>query len=57
MIHLAAAVASIVWFVLTGLLWYAKPSAEIWLIGSVALAVIWGFGFFWYVTHSSKAQV
>ena len=55
MIHLAATVASIFWFFLNGLLWYAKPTANIWLMGSVALGVIWSWGFVWYVTHSSKS--
>lgn len=55
MIHVAATIAIIVWFFLIGLLWYAKPSGEIWLIGSVALGAIWFYGFFWYVTNSSKS--
>jgi len=54
MIHVLAIIANIIWFFLTGLLWYAKPSGDIWLIGSIVLGVIWFFGFFWYVTHSPK---
>lgn len=41
MIHLAANIANIFWFFQVGLLWYAKPSGELWLIGSVALGAIW----------------
>ena len=54
MIHVAAAVATILWFFLNGLLWYAKPTGDIWLVGSLALGVVWFGGFLWYVTHSQK---
>jgi len=55
MIHVAASVATILWFFLNGLLWYAKPPGDIWLIGSLALGIVWFYGFFWYVTRSSKS--
>ena len=51
---MGASVAGIFWFFLNGLLWYAKPPGDIWLIGSVLLGVVWFYGFFWYVTNSSK---
>lgn len=51
MIHGVAIIANIAWFCLTGLLWYAKPSGELWLIGSLVLGAIWFYGFFRYVTH------
>lgn len=55
MTQVAAIVAAILWFVLTGLLWYAKPPGAIWLIGSLALGLVWFTGFLWYVTRPSKS--
>lgn len=54
MIHLAAIVAQCIWFGLTGLLWYAKPAGDIWLLGAGVLGVIWLYGFFRYVTRANK---
>ena len=55
MIHGAAAIATVFWFLVVGLLWRANPSAEIWLLASLALGAIWFSGFFWYVTRPSKS--
>ena len=54
MIHVVASIANVIWFFLTGLLWYAKPSSEIWLVGSLVLGLVWFYGFFRYATYSSK---
>jgi hypothetical protein len=54
MIHIAAIITNIVWFVITGLVWYAKPSGDIWLIASIVFFAIWCFGFYWYLMRSSK---
>jgi hypothetical protein len=55
MIHAVAIIANVVWFFIVGLLWYAKPSGDIWLIGSLALGAIWSWGFLRYVTHPSNS--
>jgi MFS family permease len=38
--HVLAVIAAIVWFALNGLLWYAKPSDLLWLLGGAILGVI-----------------
>ena len=38
--HAAAIIAAVIWFALNGLLWYAKPSDVLWLLGSAILGVI-----------------
>jgi hypothetical protein len=42
---------TITWFVLNGLLWYAKPGDLVWLAGSLALGIGYFWAFFWYVTR------
>jgi hypothetical protein len=49
--HLLAAAATVLWFVLAGLLWYARPGDVLWFWASVALGAVWFGGFFWYVTR------
>ena len=49
--HRLAMVATIVWFVLVGLLWYARPGDVLWFWASMALGAIWFAGFFRYVTR------
>ena len=51
MIHVVATIANTIWFFLTGLLWYAKPAAEIWFVCSLVLGLGWFYAFFRYVTH------
>ena len=46
MLHVFAILFALVWFGLNGLLWYAKPSDLVWLVGSVILGVIFFAGFF-----------
>jgi hypothetical protein len=46
-----AIAGSLVWFLLTGLLWYAKPSDVLWFAGSLLLGVVYFVGFFFYVTR------
>ena len=49
MIHAAAVIATVVWFGLNGLVWYAKPSANLWLLASAVLGVVFFAGFFLYL--------
>jgi len=51
--HVLMIVATIVWFVLVGLLWYARPGDVTWLAGSLVLGVSYFAGFLWYVTRST----
>lgn len=49
--HAVAALGAVIWFALAALLWYAKPGELLWLAGSLALAVVFFTGMFFYVTR------
>jgi hypothetical protein len=49
MIHVVAIIGAVIWFMLNGLLWYAKPAELYWLAGSAALGVVFFAGFFAYL--------
>jgi predicted membrane metal-binding protein len=49
--HMAMVFGTIVWFVLVGLLWYARPGKVAWLAGSLLLGAVWFTAFAWYVTR------
>jgi hypothetical protein len=49
MIHYLAIIAAVVWFGLNGLLWYVKPTDNLWLLGSAILGVFFFAGFFVYL--------
>jgi hypothetical protein len=51
--HVPMIVATIVWFVLVGLLWYARPGEVMWLVGSLVLGIVYFAGFLRYVTRST----
>jgi hypothetical protein len=38
-------------FSLTALLWFSRPTAGLWLLGSVVLGTLYIAGFFWYVVR------
>jgi hypothetical protein len=46
-----AIIVAAAWFALNGLLWYAKPSPTLWLLGSIVLGVVFFAAFLWYVTR------
>lgn len=50
--HILALAGLAVWFVLTGLLWYEKPSDALWFTGSFMLGVVGFAGFFAYVSRT-----
>jgi hypothetical protein len=52
MIHVAAIIGAIIWFGLNGLLWYLRPTDNIWLLGSAILGVIFFIAFFEYLQLS-----
>jgi hypothetical protein len=52
MIHVAAIIGAIIWFGLNGLLWYLRPTGNIWLLGSAILGVIFFIAFFEYLQLS-----
>lgn len=39
------AILTLVFLVLTGVLWYQRPNPHVWLFGSVFLGVVWGWRF------------
>jgi hypothetical protein len=49
--HLVAIVATLIWFLLVAALWYVRPSANLWFLGSLALGTAYFLGFWWYVTR------
>jgi len=51
--HVLAAIGTVIWFMLNGLLWYARPPDLVWLAGALALGALWFGGFFWYLMRSS----
>jgi hypothetical protein len=60
MLHVLAILGAVVWFGLDGLLWYARPSDLVWLIGSAILGMIFFAGFFFYLglaDRSTKTQI
>lgn len=46
-----ATLGAAAWFSLNGLLWYARPSPMLWLLGSALLGVIFFAAFLWHVTR------
>jgi hypothetical protein len=52
MIHVVFWLGITVWFILTGLFWYAKPNDTLWLFGSLGLGVAGLGGIFLYVTRA-----
>jgi quinol-cytochrome oxidoreductase complex cytochrome b subunit len=50
--HAVAIIAAVIWFGLNGLLWYAKPSDLLWLLGSAILGVLFFVGFYLYLMHA-----
>jgi hypothetical protein len=55
MIHVVAIIGAVIWFMLNGLLWYAKPPELYWLAGSAALGVIFFGGFLAYLQATDRA--
>ena len=53
--HLLAIVGVVIWFGLNGLLWYAKPSESLWLLGSAGLGVIYFVSFLGYLAATDKS--
>ena len=47
----AMIIGTIAWFVLVGLLWYARLGEVVWLVGSLLLGAVWFTAFAWYVTR------
>ena len=41
---------TLVFFLLSGALWYVRPNPHVWLFGSVALGIGWGTAFMWLIT-------
>ena len=44
---------TIVFLVLNGLLWYARPSGGVWLLSSIVLGVVWGALFLRLITNET----
>lgn len=54
MFHCLAIIAAMVWFGLNGLLWYVKPTDNLWLLGSAILGVFFFAGFFVYLQSADR---
>jgi hypothetical protein len=52
--HLIAVLGYILWFVLNGLLWYARPSPITWLLGSAVLGIVFFSTFLWYLIRDTN---
>jgi hypothetical protein len=40
---------TLVFFLLSGPLWYVRPNPHVWLFGSAALGIGWGAAFMWLI--------
>ncbi len=49
----AVIIVTLIFLVLNGALWHARPNGSLWLLGSVVLGVVWGGLFFWLITNDS----
>ena len=47
---------TVVYFVLTALLWYSKPRGDLWLIGSLLLGGVYMPYFLWVITRPGRNQ-
>ena len=56
MIHVIPIIGTVIWFGLNGLLWYAKPSEILWLLGSAILGVVFFVGFFLYLQWADRVH-
>jgi len=41
---------TLIFLVLTGVLWHYRPNPHIWLFGSIGLGAAWGYVFFRLIT-------
>jgi hypothetical protein len=44
--------ATVIFLIANGLLWYVRPTGDLWLIGSVVLGIAWGAVFFRLITRT-----
>ena len=49
-------VITLVFFLLSGALWYVRPNPHVWLFGSVALGIGWGAAFMWLITRRGGSK-
>jgi hypothetical protein len=47
---------TLAFFVLNALLWYVRPSGEVWLLASIVLGVIWGAIFLRLITSDTGGK-
>jgi hypothetical protein len=45
---------TLVFFFLSGSLWYMRPNPHVWLFGTLALGIGWGAAFMWLVTRQRR---
>jgi hypothetical protein len=50
------AILTLIFFVLTGVLWYQRPNPHVWLFGSLFLGVVWGGGFLHLITRGKPNE-
>ena len=48
------AILTLIFFVLSGALWYQRPNPHVWLFGSLFLGVVWGGAFLHLITRKAK---
>lgn len=42
---------TLVFFFLSGALWYVRPNPHVWLFGSIVLGIGWGAAFMWLISR------
>jgi xanthine/uracil permease len=50
------AAITLAFLVLNALLWYSRPNAGLWLLGSVVLGVIWGAVFLRLISNEAGSK-
>jgi|GEM_PF-5852368 len=50
------AAITLAFLVLNALLWYSRPNASLWLLGSVVLGVIWGAVFLRLISNEAGSK-
>jgi hypothetical protein len=50
------AILTLIFFVLSGVLWYQRPNPHVWLFGSLFLSVAWGGGFLHLISRATPNE-
>lgn len=49
-------IITVIFFILSGLLWYERPTPGLWLFGSLVLGGVWGAVFLRLITYGGGGK-